>query len=466
MLDIADAEIRIGRDPGNTVVLASPLVSREHAVVRISAGRLELENVGLNSCVVGDTEVYAGQTAVFEPGAKVRIWPYTLTFESETATVISRSELESHLRSIMADLELRIHKKLLERLDLYEFQPNRVGDTDSIVLLENNIEDVCRELDVFGAANEPLIEEISGLTLRDHLVNQLIMETGGESLFDMTSLTHNEFDVPATLVPERETELHSLLVFIRERLAVGGRTRLERAHPASGEPVCRRVSPGAPAPAPGAAQVPAAADAEKGPERHRVRLRAAAGSAAGAVDHRNHGGGQRPDLRRAQRRDRTLRPAVHLGQSHRVDHRADRGPGRPPDRQEPAAGRRAAARRIARERRDSAAGGARSVRHDPQVPDSAADDERADRVGQHHPVGRRVLERLRDQSVQHPDQRRHWHRQDDVPERAQQFRALQGADRHDRGHDRIASAPGTRGHAWKANRPTSKGPAPIRSATW
>ncbi len=218
MLEVADAEIRIGRDPGNTVVLASPLVSREHAVVRFSAGRLELENVGLNSCVVGDTEVYAGQTAVFEPGAKVRIWPYTLTFESETATVVSRSELEAHLRSIMADLELRIHKKLLERLDLYEFQPNRVGDTDSIVLLENNIEDVCRELDVFGAANEPLIEEISGLTLRDHLVNQLIMETGGESLFDLTSLTHNEFDVPATLVPERETELHSLLVFIRERL--------------------------------------------------------------------------------------------------------------------------------------------------------------------------------------------------------------------------------------------------------
>ncbi len=218
MLDVADGEIRIGRDATNTVVLASPLVSREHAVVRMSTGRLELENVGLNSCVVGDTEVYAGQTAVFQPGTKVRIWPYTLTFESETATVVSRSELEAHLRSIMADLELRIHKKLLERLDLYEFQPNRVGDTDSIVLLENNIEDVCRELDVFGAANEPLIEEISGLTLRDHLVNQLIMETGGESPFDLTSLTHNEFDVPATLVPERETELLSLLGFIRDRL--------------------------------------------------------------------------------------------------------------------------------------------------------------------------------------------------------------------------------------------------------
>src|ERR1700744_979287 len=98
VLDVTESEIRIGRDAGNTVVLASPLVSREHAIVRVADGRLELENVGLNSCVVGDTEVFAGQTAVFEPGAKVRIWPFTLTFESETATIVSRSELEAHLR--------------------------------------------------------------------------------------------------------------------------------------------------------------------------------------------------------------------------------------------------------------------------------------------------------------------------------------------------------------------------------
>ena len=80
----------------------------------------------------------------------------------------------------MADLELRIHRKLLERLDLYEFETSHGSDPQSILLLENNIEDVCRELNVFGAENEPLLEEITGLTLRDHLVNQIIMETGGD----------------------------------------------------------------------------------------------------------------------------------------------------------------------------------------------------------------------------------------------------------------------------------------------
>ena len=216
VVELRDAEVTIGRDPGNAVCLQSPLVSRRHAVVRLSDGRLHLENVGLNSCVVGEEEVLGGQSATFEPGTKVRIWPYTLTFDAEKAAVVTRAELETHLRSIMAELELRIHRKLLERLDLYEFEANR-GDSQSILLLENNIEDVCRDLGVFGTGNESLLEEITGLVLRDHLVNQLIMETGSE-FFDLASLTSNEFDVPATLVPEREVELHGLLQFVRERL--------------------------------------------------------------------------------------------------------------------------------------------------------------------------------------------------------------------------------------------------------
>jgi Flp pilus assembly CpaF family ATPase len=219
MVEVDAATIHIGRDAGNTIVLQSPLVSKRHAIVTQHDGTLRLENVGINGCMVGETEVLGGQSVEFSAGQQVRIWPYSLTFEAEQAAAITRGQLEAHLRVIMADLELRIHRKLLERLDLYELETNRVGNAESILLLENNIEDICRELNLFGAENAPLLEEVTGLTLRDYLINQLILE-GGRSPAGMDLLTKNEFDIPATLVSERESELQNLLQFTRERLAL------------------------------------------------------------------------------------------------------------------------------------------------------------------------------------------------------------------------------------------------------
>ncbi len=228
-IETEENEIRIGRDGENTVVLQSPLVSKRQAIVSLTGDKLKLENIGINSCMVGGAEVMGGETVEFSPGETVRIWPFTLTFESEQAAPITRSEMEAHLRSIMADLELKVHRKLLERFDLYELESNKLGDTDSILLLEKNIEDVCRELNLFGPENDPLLEEVIGLTLKDLLVNQLILETDKNQLDSLAQLTYNEYDVPATLVPERETELLNLLHFVRERL------ELENEHDLSGQ---------------------------------------------------------------------------------------------------------------------------------------------------------------------------------------------------------------------------------------
>ena len=220
LVETEETVVRIGRDAANTIVLQSPLVSKKQAIVRRENGRLRIENVGINSCMVGDQELIGGESADLRPGETIRIWPFTLTFETQEAAPITRAEMEAHLRSIMAMLELRVHRKLLERFDLYELETNRVGDSSSILILERNIEDVCRELDLFGPENEALLEEVVGLTLRDLLVNQLILETDRDELGGLAKLTYNEFDVPATLVPERETELENLLHFSRERMGL------------------------------------------------------------------------------------------------------------------------------------------------------------------------------------------------------------------------------------------------------
>lgn len=217
-IETEDATISVGRDRSNVLTLQSPLVSKRQAVVTRNDGQLQFENVGINSCMVGDTEVMGGETIDFSPGETVRVGPFTLTFESDEAAPISRAEMEAHLRSIMSDLELRVHRKLLARFDLYELESSQLGDTDSILLLERHIEDVCRELELFGEPNEALLEEVIGLILRDLMINHLILESGQEQLDSLARLTWNEFDVPQTLVPERETELGNLVAFAQEKL--------------------------------------------------------------------------------------------------------------------------------------------------------------------------------------------------------------------------------------------------------
>ena len=215
--DPLEVAVTIGRDPENMLVLESPLVSRKHAVVRRLEDCFELENVGLNICMIGESDVGVGETVQFDGGVPVRIWPYTLSFEHESIPEISRQEFDNHIRNVMANLEQRIHKQLLERLDLVGMESSRTPDQRSILLLENNIQDCCREMEVFSEDNEELLNNVVGLVLRDLLTNQIILEGSVDSKRSAT-LTSNEFDVPATLIPEREQELQNLLRMLKDQL--------------------------------------------------------------------------------------------------------------------------------------------------------------------------------------------------------------------------------------------------------
>lgn len=217
VVEVAGDMVHVGRDSTNHIVLDSPLVSRRHAVIRRVNGQLELENLGTNSCLVGETEVGGGARLGFGATSAVRIWPYTLTFEVEGAPQVSRQQYEAHLRSLLADLELRIHRTLLERFDLMQFDASRGVHREMVLLVENNVDDICRELALFDQQNDAVLEGFAGLCLRDLLMHQLIVESGqgGEGLSTAT-----EFDVPATLVPEREAEVARVLAYLRERMGL------------------------------------------------------------------------------------------------------------------------------------------------------------------------------------------------------------------------------------------------------
>ena len=123
--ELIDVEITIGRDPSNMLVLESPLVSRQHALIRRKDDHFEFENVGLNACVVGDQDVGVGETVRFETGSQLRVWPFTISLEMESVNRVTRTDLDAHVRSEMTNLEQRIHRQLLERLDLVGMENSR-----------------------------------------------------------------------------------------------------------------------------------------------------------------------------------------------------------------------------------------------------------------------------------------------------------------------------------------------------
>jgi Flp pilus assembly CpaF family ATPase len=219
VVEVSGDTVSIGRDATNHIVLDSPLVSRRHVIVRRSGNQLELENVGTNSCLVGETEVNGGGRLAFGAASVLRIWPYSVTFELDGAQQISRQQFEAHLRNMLADLELRIHRTLLERLDLLQFESGRGVKREMVLLLENNIDDICRELSLFDQQNEAVLDGFASLSLRDLLMHQLIVEAGERNENGFTA-TSTEFDIPATLVPEREAEATRVLGALREKLGI------------------------------------------------------------------------------------------------------------------------------------------------------------------------------------------------------------------------------------------------------
>ena len=83
LLETEEEVVHIGRDAANLLVLKSPLVAKRQAIVRFEEGKLTIENVGLNSCMVGERELMGGEQTEVPAGETLRIWPYTLTFEME-----------------------------------------------------------------------------------------------------------------------------------------------------------------------------------------------------------------------------------------------------------------------------------------------------------------------------------------------------------------------------------------------
>jgi phage tail-like protein len=88
--------LTIGRLPANRVVLPHPMVSRQHAEVRVEGGRVLLTDVGSSAGTnVNGVRLGANQPVLLDAGSDVRIGPYRLAYTpSELGLVAQAQEAE------------------------------------------------------------------------------------------------------------------------------------------------------------------------------------------------------------------------------------------------------------------------------------------------------------------------------------------------------------------------------------
>jgi DNA-binding winged helix-turn-helix (wHTH) protein len=93
---LADGEHIVGREPGLTIRLDSPKVSRRHAAITVRGARATIEDLGSkNGTFVRGVRI--GQTVALKPGDAVRIGGFRLIFH--VSAELRSTETEIHSRS-------------------------------------------------------------------------------------------------------------------------------------------------------------------------------------------------------------------------------------------------------------------------------------------------------------------------------------------------------------------------------
>lgn len=81
VIDLADAEVKIGRRPDNDLVLASPVVSKYHARVVRDGGGFAIEDMGsANGIVINGLRVQAGHPRRLSHGDSIAVGDHLLLF--------------------------------------------------------------------------------------------------------------------------------------------------------------------------------------------------------------------------------------------------------------------------------------------------------------------------------------------------------------------------------------------------
>jgi pilus assembly protein CpaF len=167
----------IGRDPTCDVVLASAEVSRRHAAIEVVDGAILLTDNSANGTLVNG-QLVVRSTVPVDPTAALRIGPYELLLKVNRFAM-SSVEVAREPVQVPGELRRRIHRMLLDHLDLATIDRKRMDDPVMRPKVQAALRRICAELAPSlpeGADREQLVAEMTDEALGLGPLEQLLAD--------------------------------------------------------------------------------------------------------------------------------------------------------------------------------------------------------------------------------------------------------------------------------------------------
>ena len=221
VVEVQGDRIRIGRATSNEIVLDSPYVADEAAVLYRRGAAWELVALGMNGVALGDRQLFGGERCDIRGSQTISLFPYSLTLDLPTAAETTREHQRQLLDEKMSGLIRDVHVELLRRMDLTSDSAATLSNDDEYLLrLERTLDNIARGHEELASGSSPLVAHLAGYGLRDRLLEHLTSDTAVRR--DHALFTDRHWSRLVTAVPEREAEVDSTAQYI-EKLIIPGK---------------------------------------------------------------------------------------------------------------------------------------------------------------------------------------------------------------------------------------------------
>lgn len=169
--EISSSVIRIGRHPGNDIVLPNPFVAENAAVLQQRGNVWELHVLSLNGLTVGEEQLYGGDRFLLNHSETIRIFPYDVTLDLPKKEELTRQMRLAELDKQFAQLSSTIHLELLKRLNLNVQSADSQELNDTYLLsIEQHIEGIAKEQGILTPQRQAVVDHLAGYALRDEIL--------------------------------------------------------------------------------------------------------------------------------------------------------------------------------------------------------------------------------------------------------------------------------------------------------